>query len=65
MTQYLLSVHYVDGEGATPVEELEAAYADVDTLNQKLQAEAPGPTNGPGATSEGVYLSFFVCMVSI
>lgn len=37
MTQYLLSVHYVDGEGATPVEEMEAAYADVDALNQTLQ----------------------------
>jgi hypothetical protein len=36
MTQYLLAVHYVDGEGATPSEDLEAAYRDVDALNQIL-----------------------------
>lgn len=37
MTQYLLSVHYVDGEGATPADELEAAFADVDVLNATMQ----------------------------
>jgi hypothetical protein len=37
MSQYLLSVHYVDGVGATPLEELEAAYAEVDALNAILQ----------------------------
>lgn len=36
MTQYLLSVHYVDGVGATPAEELEGAYAAVDALNQTM-----------------------------
>jgi hypothetical protein len=37
MTQYLLSVHYIEGVGATPVEEMQAAYADVDALNTVLQ----------------------------
>lgn len=36
MAQYLLSVHYVDGAGATPAEEMEAAYAAVDALNQTM-----------------------------
>jgi hypothetical protein len=36
--QYLLSVHYVDGQGATPEAELEAAYEAVDRFNEKLQA---------------------------
>ena len=36
MSQYLLFVHYVDGEGATPPQELEGAYAEVDTLNTVL-----------------------------
>lgn len=39
MSQYLLSVHYVDGQGATPPEVMEQAFADVDALNQKMQAE--------------------------
>lgn len=37
MTQYLLSVHYVDGEGATPDDEMQAAFEAVDRFNQKLQ----------------------------
>ena len=37
MTQYLLSVHYVDGQGATPAEEMEVAFEAVDRFNQKLQ----------------------------
>ena len=39
MSQYLLSVHYVEGQGATPPEVMEQAFADVDALNQKMQAE--------------------------
>jgi hypothetical protein len=39
MTQYLLSVHYVEGVGATPPEEMEAAYRDVDALNTVLQEQ--------------------------
>ncbi|HRW37509.1 MAG: hypothetical protein KDB04_14065 [Acidimicrobiales bacterium] len=37
MTQYLLSVHYVDGQGATPPEDMEAAFEAVNRFNQKLQ----------------------------
>lgn len=37
MTQYLLSVHYVEGQGATPEEEMQEAFAAVDLFNQKLQ----------------------------
>lgn len=37
MTQYLLSVHYVEGVGATPTDELEAAYLAVDEFNTVLQ----------------------------
>lgn len=37
MTQYLLSVHYVDGQGATPEDEMEAAFEAVGRFNQKLQ----------------------------
>jgi hypothetical protein len=37
MTQYLLSVHMVDGEPEPAPEEIEKAYADVDTFNTKLQ----------------------------
>jgi hypothetical protein len=36
MTQYLLSVHYVEGAPATPAEEMDAAYRDVDALNSVL-----------------------------
>lgn len=39
MKQYLLSVHYVDGQGATPPEVMEQAFADVDALNQRMQDE--------------------------
>lgn len=39
MSQYLLSVHYVEGQGATPPDEMEQAFADVDALNQKMEAE--------------------------
>ena len=38
MKQYLLSVHYVDGQGATPPEKMQQAYEDVDKLNTELQA---------------------------
>lgn len=37
MTQYLLSVHYVEGVGATPADELEEAYVAVDEFNTVLQ----------------------------
>jgi hypothetical protein len=37
MTQYLLSVHMVDGEPEPAPEEIEKAYADVDAFNTKLQ----------------------------
>lgn len=37
MTQYLLSVHYVDGQGATPPDDIQAAMAAVDVFNTKLQ----------------------------
>ncbi len=36
MTQYLLSVHYVEGQGATPPEEMQEAFEAVDTFNKKL-----------------------------
>jgi hypothetical protein len=39
MKQYLLSVHYVEGEPATPREEMQKAYAQVDALNNELQAQ--------------------------
>jgi hypothetical protein len=37
MTQYLLSVHYVEGQGATPPEDMQEAFAAVDRFNTKLQ----------------------------
>ena len=37
MTQYLLSVHMVEGEGAPSPEEMQQAYADVDTFNAELK----------------------------
>ena len=37
MKQYLLSVHYVDGQGATPPEEMQAAFEAVDKLNAEMQ----------------------------
>lgn len=39
MAQYLLSVHYIEGVGATPAEEMQEAYAAVDALNQKMMDE--------------------------
>jgi len=38
MSQYLLSVHYVDGTPATPPEVAEAAFKAVDAFNTELQA---------------------------
>jgi hypothetical protein len=37
MTQYLLSVHYVEGQAATPPEDMQAAFEAVDKFNTKLQ----------------------------
>ena len=37
MSQYLLSVHYVDGEPATPRDQMEKAFKQVDIFNQELQ----------------------------
>lgn len=39
MTQYLLSVHMVEGEQPPSEDEMQKAYADVDTLNRKMQDE--------------------------
>lgn len=39
MTQYLLSVHMVEGEEPPTDEVVQQMYADVDTLNAKIQAE--------------------------
>lgn len=39
MTQYLLSVHYVEGVGATPEAEMQEAFQAVDKLNKELQAD--------------------------
>src|SRR5689334_19623711 len=39
MTQYLLSVHMVDGQELPPQETIERMYAEVDALNQVLQDE--------------------------
>lgn len=38
MTQYLLSVYYVEGEEPPTDAAIQEMYADVDTLNQKMQA---------------------------
>ncbi|HWC09933.1 MAG TPA: YciI family protein [Acidimicrobiales bacterium] len=38
MTQYLLSVHMVEGAPEPSAEEIEQAYKDVDTLNDELRA---------------------------
>jgi hypothetical protein len=38
MPQYLLSVHYVDGQPATPPEVMEEAYKNVNAFNEELQA---------------------------
>jgi hypothetical protein len=39
MTQYLLSVHMVEGEEAPSEEAMQQAYDDVDRFNAKLQAQ--------------------------
>ncbi len=39
MTQYLLSVHYVDGQEPPAEDVIQQMYADVDELNQKMQEE--------------------------
>lgn len=36
MTQYLLSVHYVEGQAATPADEMQAAFEAVDAFNAEL-----------------------------
>jgi len=38
MKQYLLSVHYVDGVGATPAEEAEESYAATGKFNDEVKA---------------------------
>jgi hypothetical protein len=37
MKQYLLAVHSVDGQPATPPEDIEQAYKDVNVFNAELQ----------------------------
>jgi hypothetical protein len=39
MNQYLLSVHYVEGQPATPEEDMQAAFKAVDELNTEMQAK--------------------------
>ncbi len=39
MTQYLLSVHMVEGAEVSTEEAMQQAYADVDTFNAKLQEQ--------------------------
>ena len=39
MTQYLLSVHMIEGEPEPPQEEIERAYRQVDAFNQSLQEQ--------------------------
>lgn len=39
MSQYLLSVHYVEGEEPPSDEVMQQMFADVDALNQKMQDE--------------------------
>ncbi len=39
MTQYLLSVHMVDGVEPPTPDEMQQMFADVDTFNKKLQAQ--------------------------
>lgn len=38
MTQYLLSVHYIDGAPPISPEETKQMYADVEALNKQIQA---------------------------
>lgn len=37
-TQYLLSVHMVEGEPMPPAEEMESAFRDVDVFNEELRS---------------------------
>lgn len=37
MTQYLMSVYYVEGEETPPDEVIQQMYSDVDALNDKMQ----------------------------
>lgn len=39
MRQYLLSVHYVEGQPPPPAETMQQMYTDVEALNKELQAE--------------------------
>lgn len=39
MTQYLLSVHMVEGEATPSADEMAKAYKDVDAYNDQLKAE--------------------------
>ena len=39
MTQYLLSVHMVEGEEEPPADVLEQMYKDVDAVNQEIRAQ--------------------------
>jgi hypothetical protein len=39
MKQYMLSVHMVEGQEPPSPEEIQRMYADVDTLNSRMQAE--------------------------
>jgi hypothetical protein len=39
MTQYLLSVHMVEGEEVPSTEEMEQAYKDVDAFNAEVKAQ--------------------------
>ncbi len=39
MTQYLLSVHHVEGEERPPLEEMQPVFEAVDRFNEKVRAE--------------------------
>ena len=52
MAQYLLSVHYVEGRGATPPEEMERSFKDVSVLNEKMQAAGAWVFGGGLATPD-------------
>lgn len=52
MKQYLLSVHYVDGVGATPEAEMQEAYAAVSQFNDKLQRDGAWVFGGGLATPD-------------
>lgn len=57
MTQYLLSVHSVDGQSARPPEDTQQAYADVAAFNAELQAAGSWVFGGglqPPATAKVV-----------